>query len=104
MRELGATAAEEHRLVGELAATLGIDRLVAVGHGAHGVYDAFVAARGGEADARHVETVEQAVEWVRQNVAGPDVVLVKASRSARLERVAEDLVREPIEEQGEEPA
>ena len=34
----------------------------------------------------------QAGEWLRENVAGPDVVLVKASRAGRLERVADMLL------------
>jgi UDP-N-acetylmuramoyl-tripeptide--D-alanyl-D-alanine ligase len=99
MRELGADTEEEHRRLGRLADRLGIDVVVVVGPGARGVYDALVAARGEAGTTRHVETAAQAGQWLRENVAGPDVVLVKASRSGRLERVAEMLVGD---EQGEE--
>jgi UDP-N-acetylmuramoyl-tripeptide--D-alanyl-D-alanine ligase len=92
MLELGATSEEEHRALGTVAHGLGIDQVVVVGAGARGVYDALVAARGEDGTARRVGTVDEATEWLRENVAGPDVVLVKASRSGRLERVAESLV------------
>jgi UDP-N-acetylmuramoyl-tripeptide--D-alanyl-D-alanine ligase len=104
MRELGASAEEEHRAVGELAHRLGIDRVLVVGDGAGGVYDALIARRGDDGTTRHVETVEQASAWLRDNVAGPDVVLVKASRSGRLERVAEELTERQVDtDEGEEP-
>jgi len=109
MRELGAESAEEHRQVGLLADRLGLD-VVVVGSGARGVYDALVEARGGadegvgaERTTRHVETTTQAGEWLRENVAGPDVVLIKASRSESLERVADMLIDDPeVHESGEE--
>ena len=101
MRELGADAELEHEEVGRLADRLGIDVVVVVGNGARGVYDALVDLRGAGEATRHVGTNDEASQWLRKNVAGPDVVLVKASRSGRLEQVAEMLVRvEPGEEPG----
>jgi UDP-N-acetylmuramoyl-tripeptide--D-alanyl-D-alanine ligase len=35
---------------------------------------------------------DQAIEWVRKNIAAEDVVLVKASRGVALEVVADDLL------------
>jgi UDP-N-acetylmuramoyl-tripeptide--D-alanyl-D-alanine ligase len=91
MAELGPISAEEHERVGELVARLGIDDLVAVGP------EARLTALGAEREGVEPERiflcddVEQAVEAVRR-LAGPgDLVLVKASRAARLERVAEAL-------------
>ena len=94
MRELGGTAEEEHRQVGLLLGRLGIDAAVVVGEGARGVYDALAddAADLGHVTTRYVETATEAGEWLRENVAGPDVVLVKASRSGRLETVVDLLV------------
>ncbi len=103
MRELGASADDEHRAVGALAQRLGIDEVVVVGHGARAIRDALVEERGEDGTTRHVDTVEQAVEWLRDNVAGPDVVLVKASRAGRLERVADALLGDgPGADLGEE--
>jgi UDP-N-acetylmuramoyl-tripeptide--D-alanyl-D-alanine ligase len=101
MRELGADAEEEHHEVGRLAHRLGIDVVLVVGEGARGVHDALVEARGRGDATRHVGTNDEAGEWLRKNVTGPDVVLVKASRSGRLEQVAEMLVAvQPGEESG----
>ena len=99
MRELGGTAEEEHRQVGMLIGQLGIDVVVVVGSGARGVYDALAGdgAVEGHATTRYVETATEAGEWLRENVAGPDVVLVKASRSGRLETVADMLVGDRVD-------
>jgi UDP-N-acetylmuramoyl-tripeptide--D-alanyl-D-alanine ligase len=94
MAELGPIAAEEHERVGELLARLRVDVLVTVGVDARAI--AFSAEREGvEAESIvRCDDVVQAVEAVRA-LAGPgDLVLVKASRVARLERVAEALADE----------
>jgi UDP-N-acetylmuramoyl-tripeptide--D-alanyl-D-alanine ligase len=90
MAELGASAADEHRRVGELAAELGVDRVVVVGPGAQRLY---AAAREG---AVHVDDADAAIALLRAQLRPEDVVLVKASRAAGLERVALALA-EPVE-------
>ena len=62
------------------------------------MYDAL--AGDGQATTRYVETATEAGEWLRENVAGPDIVLVKASRSGRLEMVADMLVGDDVAGQG----
>jgi UDP-N-acetylmuramoyl-tripeptide--D-alanyl-D-alanine ligase len=91
MAELGAIADQEHERVGELAARLGIDELVVVGLGARRI--AVGAVREGvEADrVTVVDGLEQALGAVRAAVRPGDVVLVKGSRVAGLERLAEAL-------------
>ncbi|WP_342665983.1 UDP-N-acetylmuramoyl-tripeptide--D-alanyl-D-alanine ligase [Nocardioides aequoreus] len=89
MRELGADSDAEHRAVGALAADLGVDDLVVVG--APALADGHDERRGAGA-TRRTATADEASAWLRQNVAGPDVVLVKASRGAALERVAQALL------------
>jgi UDP-N-acetylmuramoyl-tripeptide--D-alanyl-D-alanine ligase len=104
MRELGGTAEEEHRQVGLLCARLGIDVVVVIGPGARAAYDALAGEGSDDAQAttRYVETATEAGEWLRENVAGPDVVLVKASRSGRLETVAEMLVGDQSDDVAED--
>jgi UDP-N-acetylmuramoyl-tripeptide--D-alanyl-D-alanine ligase len=89
MAELGPVSAAEHERAGELVARLGIDELVVVGAGARPI--ATGAGREGvEPDhIRVCDTAEEAVDAVRNMIHPGDVVLVKASRVAGLERVAE---------------
>jgi UDP-N-acetylmuramoyl-tripeptide--D-alanyl-D-alanine ligase len=85
MRELGPAADDEHAAVGQVAVELGVDRLVLVGHQARAM-----AAPG--SDAVMVGDVEAAVDVLVSQVGAGDVVLVKASRAAGLERVAAALL------------
>ncbi len=100
MRELGESAPEEHRTVGAAAHALGIDVVLVVGEGARGIRDALVEARGEDGTTRQVGTVDEASAWLSENVAGSDIVLVKASRSGRLERVADSLVAGTVSADG----
>ena len=96
MAELGPVSAEEHARVGELVARLGVHGLVVVGREAHLI--AAEAEREGVEPQRIVEClgVEEAAGAARSMARPGDLVLVKASRVARLERVAEAL-RSPVE-------
>ena len=85
MLELGAATVEEHRAVGALASELGIDRVVVVGEGARPITE---TAHG----ASFCASVDEARDVVRDNVGGGEVVLVKASRAAGLERLAAALL------------
>jgi UDP-N-acetylmuramoyl-tripeptide--D-alanyl-D-alanine ligase len=96
MLELGAASAEEHRGVGRLARRLDIDRLVIVGGGARAIHDGALAA--GAVDGEEsvvVADVPAAVTTLGAMLRPGDVVLVKASRGAGLERVAAGLLAEP---------
>ncbi len=88
MGELGAGAAEAHRRVGELAARIGVDRLVVVGPDAAGVHDAAGGEPGWAGEPAHVPDADAALALLRAELRPGDVVLVKASRAAGLERVA----------------
>jgi UDP-N-acetylmuramoyl-tripeptide--D-alanyl-D-alanine ligase len=89
MAELGPIAAREHDRVGELVARLGIEELVVVGANARPI--ASGAEREGVEPDRIAacDSVEDAIEAVRTLAREGDVVLVKGSRVAGLERVAE---------------
>jgi UDP-N-acetylmuramoyl-tripeptide--D-alanyl-D-alanine ligase len=88
MAELGADAQAEHESLGRAAAQLGITRVIAVGEAARGVQT------GVELDGSHGDTaswvpdVDAAIDLLRAELRPADVVLVKASRAASLERVA----------------
>jgi UDP-N-acetylmuramoyl-tripeptide--D-alanyl-D-alanine ligase len=88
MAELGDRTTDEHVRVGQMVVRLGVDRLVTVGPLAKIVYDTFLLEGSLPADAVHVEDSDEAVAYLTGAVRQGDVVLVKASRAAGLERVA----------------
>ncbi len=90
MAELGPGAPAFHRRVGEDAAELGIDVLVAVGPLAR----EYVNAATGIPVRVHVQAADEAAAALeRAGFEDGDVVLVKASRAVGLERVADELLR-----------
>jgi len=96
MAELGPIAGEEHERIGELLARLGIDILVVVGPQAE------LIAVGTEREGVEPERIYRCVsldeaEAVLRSVARPgDLVLVKASRVARFDRLVQALRRQGI--------
>jgi UDP-N-acetylmuramoyl-tripeptide--D-alanyl-D-alanine ligase len=91
MAELGEIAEAEHERIGELAARLGIDRLITVGTEAKTIAVAGVR-EGVEPDAvASYDDREGALTDVRAHVREGDLVLVKGSRVAGLEALAEAL-------------
>jgi UDP-N-acetylmuramoyl-tripeptide--D-alanyl-D-alanine ligase len=92
MRELGPTSIEEHARVGGLAARLGVSRLVVVGPEAEPIRVG-AAREGAPADRlSYVPDGEAALALLRADIRPSDIVLVKASRAAGLELVAERLI------------
>jgi UDP-N-acetylmuramoyl-tripeptide--D-alanyl-D-alanine ligase len=91
MAELGGVSDREHERAGQLVARLGVDHLIVVGKGAHRI--AVGAVREGvEPDrVRTVDRLDEALDVLRTLVGEGDVVLVKGSRVAGLERLAEAL-------------
>jgi UDP-N-acetylmuramoyl-tripeptide--D-alanyl-D-alanine ligase len=92
MHELGDSAGELHYEVGRDAARAGVDLLITVGE--LGVATAAGALDGGLAQAGvvHFAGIEGALAEVPHLVRAGDVVLVKGSRRAGLERLVERLV------------
>ena len=88
MLELGDTSASAHRAVGELAARLGIDEVLAIGAYGNHVVDG-VAAAGGR--GQYLTSKDELARHLRAELGPRDVVLVKASRGLALETVAEAL-------------
>jgi UDP-N-acetylmuramoyl-tripeptide--D-alanyl-D-alanine ligase len=91
MAELGDDAARAHTEIGREVARAGVERLVVVGAD-DAVARLHEAAAASGVDSHLVPDVAAAAEMVTSGVAPGDVVLVKASRSAGLERVAASLV------------
>ena len=74
-----------HREVGEAAAALNVDELIAVG--AIGATIARAAQEAGLEKSIAVDSPERAAELLGESASPGDLILVKGSRSARMERV-----------------
>ena len=89
MLELGPYETTAHTRLGEQAAAAGIDLFVAVGPLSRRAHD---AARAAGRDSRHFDDSEKAAAWVAAALRPGDLVLVKGSRGARMERVMQAIL------------
>ena len=97
MRELGASATEEHDTVGRLAVRLDIQQLVVVGEPARPIHLGACLEGSWGGESVYVDDNDAALAWLREHLSAGDVVLLKASRAAALEQVAEALLTETPE-------
>ncbi|MEU8676691.1 UDP-N-acetylmuramoyl-tripeptide--D-alanyl-D-alanine ligase [Streptomyces sp. NPDC048560] len=98
MAELGDASLAEHDAVGRLAVRLNVSKLVAVG-GREASWlqlGAYNEGSWGE-ESVHVSDAQAAVDLLRSELRPGDVVLVKASRSVGLEKVALALLENSAE-------
>jgi len=99
MAELGDESRASHEEIGALAAGTGVTGLIVVGKEAEPILDGALARNGAgtewRGEAISVPDGPAAVAALRGRLAGGDVVLVKASHAAGLERVAAALLSQP---------
>ena len=89
MGELGTEAERGHRQVGQVAAREHIDCLVTVGTEAEWIADE--AWRGGVEKVVRAASTDEATATLRELAKPGDVVLIKGSRSAKMEAIVEGL-------------
>jgi UDP-N-acetylmuramoyl-tripeptide--D-alanyl-D-alanine ligase len=92
MRELGDESERGHREVGETAAALNVDHLIAIGNIAATIAEA--AKRAGLDKSSTVASTAEAAELLAKLVGPGDLVLIKGSRLAHTEQVI-DAFRNP---------
>lgn len=95
MRELGSAGGVEHEAIGKEAARLGIDYVLTYGELAKRI-----SAGAGGRFAVHYEQKNMLAEYLLELVAPGDAVLIKASRSMKLEDVAtflEERLQAPVQ-------
>lgn len=92
MAEIGPTSADEHRRVGGELVRRGVDQLVVVGDAASPLADGASAEGMDPAAIVHVSDAAAAADHLAADLRPGDVVLVKASRVAGLESVADRLL------------
>jgi UDP-N-acetylmuramoyl-tripeptide--D-alanyl-D-alanine ligase len=88
MAELGAAEQAEHDAIGRLAVRLDLSRVIAVGEAARPIQHGAALEGSWNGEAGWVPDVDAAIAALRAELRPGDVVLVKASRAASLERVA----------------
>ena len=89
MNELGIESERGHRRVGEVAGRAGIDCVIAVGAGAAFIADA--AGEFGVKDVIRVGSTSEAADLLRTSAQSGDLLLVKGSRSVKMETIVEKL-------------
>jgi UDP-N-acetylmuramoyl-tripeptide--D-alanyl-D-alanine ligase len=92
MRELGPASRQEHETLGRLVAASNVSRLLVVGEEAKPLHLGASQESGWQGESVFVPDVERAVRHLSGRLRAGDVVLVKASRAAGLEYVAEQLL------------
>ena len=92
MAELGAGSAAEHAKIGQHVARSGIAGLVVVGANAAPMAEGAAQVAAWTGECVQVEDVGTAVTVLRERLRPRDVVLVKGSRVAGMERVAQGLL------------
>lgn len=88
MNELGTEAEGGHRRVGQSAAEANIDCIVSVGNGLAGIIAESARAAGAK-EVFETKSTEEAAKLLRQIAGEGDVVLIKASRTVRMEKIME---------------
>jgi UDP-N-acetylmuramoyl-tripeptide--D-alanyl-D-alanine ligase len=95
MAELGEESRDSHLEAGAQAAGTGVAGLIVVGKEAEPILDGAQATAGWPGEAIGVPDIPAAIAVLRGRLTAGDVVLVKASRAAGLERVAAELLAQP---------
>lgn len=101
MLELGERSGEEHDAIGRLAVRLGVDRLVAVGEGASRIHAGASHEGSWGEESVMVADPDAALALVRAELRPGDVVLVKASNSIGLGRIARALLDDAVSVEGD---
>ena len=94
MGELGEFSEAGHRQVGDAVACEHIDQLITVGTEAGFIADN--ARAGGLRDVTAVSDVAEAAHFLRDMARGDDLILIKGSRSAAMERIISALAAQQI--------
>ena len=92
MGELGDRSVGEHDALGRYAVRLNVGTLVAIGDAARPIAQGAALEGSYDGEAQWVPDLDAAVALVAPKLRSGDVVLVKASRAAGLERLAQRLV------------
>ncbi|MFH1404771.1 MAG: Mur ligase family protein [Patescibacteria group bacterium] len=96
MAELGQYSRSEHIALGHKVVEAGVDLLVTVGEPALDIRRGAFEAGMDEMHCVHFADSTDAGRYLDSEIHQGDIILVKGSQSARMERVSKDLMAEPL--------
>ncbi len=95
MAELGKYSEQEHRMIGMRVQEVGVDLLVTVGEMTRDIRRGAIEAGLREDQTQHFADSTEAGRWLDSQLKKGDIVLVKGSQSARMEKIVKDIMAEP---------
>lgn len=96
MLELGELSQAKHQEVGQAVARNKIDKLIVVGERSRDIARGAINAGMSEDDIFHFAGNEEAGKFIQERIKAGDVILVKGSQGARLEKVVKEIMAEPL--------
>lgn len=94
MNELGCESEKFHREVGEYAAKAGVSLLITIGEKGKQISNGALEFKGGKTRTVNFDTKEDVYPHIREYLNDGDTVLVKASRTIELEKLAAEIEKE----------
>lgn len=94
MLELGSESHTAHRHIGSRAAQV-TDMLITIGVRAKEIHEAAYKAGQKKRRMRHFASSQEAAEYLKDNVADGDIILIKGSQGVRAEHVTKALLADP---------
>lgn len=95
MLELGHYSEEGHRLVGEKAVSSGINLIFSVGERARDIGRGAIEAGFSEDAVFHFSKNEEVLPLLKDRISEGDLILVKGSQGARMEKVVKEIMADP---------
>ncbi|WMJ81365.1 UDP-N-acetylmuramoyl-tripeptide--D-alanyl-D-alanine ligase [Clostridium sp. MB40-C1] len=87
MRELGDESHKAHKEIGEYAAKMGVDKLLAIGDYNSSYKEGF----NNDDNFKMFSSNEDAIRYLEKHIKDEDIILVKASRSMKFEEIVKKL-------------
>jgi UDP-N-acetylmuramoyl-tripeptide--D-alanyl-D-alanine ligase len=95
MLEIGHYTEEGHRLVGAKVFESGIDYLIAVSEKSRDFIRGAVESGMSEDNVFYFDKLEEAANFLKNRIMTGDIMLIKGSQGAHMERVVKELMAEP---------
>ena len=92
MAELGEFAAEQHDAIGRIVVRLNIDQLIVVGEKAKLIHMGASQEGSWDGESKFFDSIDAALDEVREMLMTGDIVLIKSSKSANLRHLGDALM------------